>query len=197
MQVLAQVRQALAGAAALKLHAENMRDLAETVIARAWMAACFEPTPLPQIRDAATGGPKLLVTDHYRVRDAVAPAAALAAQPDVTGDARQGWHRETRVGDGQMRSLMAINPGRGADRIAVFCRTQRLADESRTWFVALAGSAVRHLTREITDPARSLTRPHAGDDVETPEAAASPVPALPPEVLARALEQFIHRHYAR
>jgi hypothetical protein len=71
----------------------------------------------------------LLVTDHYRVHDAVALAAALAAQPDVSGDARQSWHRETRGGDGQLRSLVAINPGREADRIEVFCRTKRLADE--------------------------------------------------------------------
>ena len=198
-QLLAQVRQAIAGAATLKLNAENMRDLAETEIARAWMAQWFKPTPLPQIRDAATGDPMLLVTDHYGVRDAVALAAALAAQPDVTGDARQGRHRgETRDGDGQLRSLMAINPGREADGKEVVCRTQRLADENRTWFVALAGSAVQHLTRVITDPAGSLTRAHAGnDDVEAPQSAASPAPAPPPEALARALKQFIHRHCAR
>lgn len=195
-QVLAQVRQALAGAAALKLHAENLRDLAETEIARAWLAQWFEPATLPQICDAATGDPMLLVTDHYRVRDAVALAAALAAQPDVTGDAKQSWHRETRGGDGQLRSLVAINPGRKANRIELFCRTQRLADEGRAWFEALAGSAVQHLTREITDPAGILARARAGDDVATPKTAASSASAIPPEVLTRALEQFIHRHYA-
>ena len=114
-QVLAQVRQALAGAAALKLHAENLRHLVETVIARAWLAQWFEPAPLPQICDAATG------------------------------DAEQGWPRETRSGDGQVRSL---------------------------------------------------ARAHANDDAETPEPTAVPAPAIPPEVLTRALEQFIHRHYA-
>ncbi|MDP1901551.1 MAG: hypothetical protein Q8K96_14015 [Rubrivivax sp.] len=195
-QVLAQVRQALAGAAALKLHAENTRDLAEIEVARAWMAQWFEPAPLPQIRDAATGDAMLLVTDHYRVRDAVALAAALAAQPDVSGDAQQSWHRETRGGDGQLRSLAAINPGREADRIEVFYRTQRLADEGRTWFEALARSAVQHLTREITDPAGSLARASAASDVDAPTSAASPASGLPPEVLAQALEQFIHRHYA-
>ncbi len=195
-QVLTQVRQVLAGAAALKLHADNLRDLAETEIARAWMAQWFEPAPLPQILDAATGDPVLLVTDHYRVQDAAALAAALAAQPDVSGDAQQSWHRETRGGDGQLRSLAAINPGREADRIEVFCRTLRLADEGRAWFEALAGSAVQHLTREIADPAGSQA--HAGEagDVDAPTAAASPASSLPPEVLARAFEEFIHRHYA-
>ena len=155
-QVLAQVRLALAGAAALKLHAENMRDLAEIQIARAWMTQWFEPAPLPQIRDAATGDPMLLVTDHYPVHDAVALAAALAAQPDVSGDAQQSWHGETRGGDGQLRSLVAINPGREADRIDVFYRIQRLADEGRAWFEALAGSAIKHLTREIHRPCRQF-----------------------------------------
>lgn len=193
-QVLAQVREALAGAACLKLHAENARDLAEIEIARAWLAQWFEPAPLPQIRDAATGDPMLLVTDHYRVRDAAALAAALAAQPDVSGDAQQSWHRELRGDDGQLRSLVAINPGREADRIEVFCRTQRLADEGRAWFEALAGSAVQHLTREITDPAGVMAR--AGEAVDAPRPAASPASALPPEVLAQAIEQFIRRHYA-
>lgn len=196
-QVLAQVRDALAGAAALKLHAENMRDLAEIEIASAWMAQWFEPAPLPQIRDAATGDPMLLVTDHYRVRDAAALAAALATQPDVSGDAQQSWHRETRGSDGQLRSLVAINPGREADRIEVFCRTQRQADEGRAWFEALAGAAVQHLMREITDPASSGARAHKGADVETPTAAASPAYGLSPEMLTQALEQLIHRHYAK
>jgi hypothetical protein len=197
-QVLAQVRQALAGATALKLHAENTRDLAEIEIARAWLAQWFAPAPLPQIRDAATGDPMLLVTDHYRVRDATALAAALAAQPDVSGDAQQSWHRETRGGDGQLRSLVAINPGRAADRIEVFYRTQRLADEGRAWFDALAGSAVEHLTREITDPAGSLARAHKGKggDLERSAGTASTATGLPPEVLAQALEEVIHRHYA-
>ncbi|MBE0548216.1 MAG: zinc chelation protein SecC [Rubrivivax sp.] len=196
MQVLTQVRQVLAGAAALKLHAENVRVLAETEIARAWLAQWFEPAPLPQILDAATGDPVLLVTDHYRVREAAALAAALAAQPDVSGDAQQGWHRDTRGDDGLLRSLAAINPGRESDRIEVFYRTQRLADEGRAWFEALAGSAVQHLTCEMADPVGSLAHADEAGDVDAPTAAASPASGLPPEALAQALEQVIHRHYA-
>ena len=101
-----------------------------------------------------------------------------------------------RVGDGQLRSLAAINPSREADRIEVFYRTQRLADEGRAWFEALTGSAVYHLTREITDPAGSLARAGKASDVDAPTSAASPASGLPPEVLAQALEQVIHRHYA-
>ena len=94
------------------------------------------------------------------------------------------------------RSLVAINPGREADRIELFYRTQRMADEGRAWFEALAGWAVQHLTREITDPASSLARAHDGGEGETPVAAALPASGLPPDVLAQALEKVIHRHFA-
>ena len=48
----AQARQVLAGAAELKLHADNQRDLLELEIARAWLDQWFAPAPLPQIHDA-------------------------------------------------------------------------------------------------------------------------------------------------
>ena len=195
-QVLTQVHQVQAGVAVVQLHADNLRDLTETAIARAWLAQWFEPAPLPQIRDAATGDPMLLVTDHYRVQDATALAAALAAQPDVSGDAQQSWHRETRAGDGQLRSLVAINPGRKADRVEVFYRTQRLADEGRVWFEALAGSAVQHLTREIADPLGGLAHADEAGDDDVPTATASPTSGLPHEDLAQVYEQVIHRYYA-
>lgn len=55
-------------------------------MAQAWLARWFEPMPVPDLRDAATGEPMLLINDHYRVTDPAARAAALAAQPDVVGD---------------------------------------------------------------------------------------------------------------
>ncbi len=194
-QVLARLQQALDGAAALKLHPDNTRDLIEDHIARAWLAQWFEPVPRPQIIDASTRDPILLVTDHYRVRDAAALAAALAAQPDVQGDAQHGWQRDASGGDGERRSRAAINPGREPDRIEVFYRTQRLADEGRTWFESLAGPSVQHLTREITDPAGAMARAQEDGEDEAPAAAAS-ASALPPEVMAQAMEQIIQRHYA-
>ena len=151
--VLEQVRRVLAGAAELALHADNRRDMVEVEIARAWLDQWFEPAPLPRIQDASTGDPVVLVTDHYRVLDAVALSAALAAEPDVTGDAQQGWQRLSQDADGLQRSRTSVNPGRAADRIELFHRTQRLADEGRAWFELLANTAVQHLTREITDPA--------------------------------------------
>ncbi|MCC6813693.1 MAG: DUF2384 domain-containing protein [Rubrivivax sp.] len=194
--VLAQARQVLAGSADLKLHIDNQRDLLELEIARAWLDQWFAPARLPQIQDASTGDPLLLVTDHYRVLDAAALAASLASQPDVSGDAQQGWHRLIEGDDGARRSLSTINPGRSTDRIELFHRTQRLADVGRAWFEGVAGAAVQHLTREITDPAGHLAQAGGSDTGRTPRSSAASTPDLPPEVIAQAIEQVLHRHYA-
>ena len=171
------------------LHPQNVRELAELVIARRWLDQWFAKPPMPEIRDAASGEPLLLVTDHYRVLDAAALATALAAQRDVDGDATQGWHRYVEAGDGVRRGLAAVNPGKSAERIEVFYRTQRLADEGRAWFEALAGAAVQHLTRELTDPRSAAAQAGPG----TKPAAAT----LEPEAMSALMEQVVHRHYAR
>jgi hypothetical protein len=194
--VLAQAGQTIAGSAELKLHVDNQRDLLELAIARAWLDQWFAPAPLPQMQDASTGDPLLLVTDHYRVHDAVTLAAALAAQPDVSGDARQGWSRMIGGADGAQRSLSTINPGRSTDRVELFHRTQRLADVGRAWFEDLAGAAVQHLTREITDPAGHLARANGGNTGGTSRSSSTSTPDLPPEAVAQAIEQVLHRHYA-
>ena len=171
------------------LHPQNNLELAELAIASAWLAQWFEPVPVPEMRDAATGEPLLLVTDHYRVLDAAALADALAAHPDVSGSAEHGWHRESDAGGGLVRSRVAINPGKAADRIELFYRTQRLADEGRPWFDALAGAAVQHLTREVSDP-RSAAALSAASR-EAPQA-----PTLEPEAMAALMEQVLRGHYA-
>jgi hypothetical protein len=193
-QVIAQVRSMAENAADMALHPDHdARDLAETAIARSWLAQWFEPAPLPQMRDASSGDALLLVTDHYRVLDASALSAALASQPDVSGDASRGWHRDVAAEGGMQRSLAAINPGKADDRIEVFYRTQRLADAGRAWFEAAAGTAVQHLTREIVDPAEALSQAGGTDErAHAPQ----PMPDLPPEQLALAVEQLMRRHYA-
>jgi len=190
----------LAGFAELKLHGNNQRDVLELEIARAWLDQWFAPAPLPQIQDASTGDPLLLVTNHYRVLDAAALAASLASQPDVEGDARQGWNRMIKGADGARRSQSTINPGRSTDRVELFHRTQRLADDGRAWFEGVAGATVQHLTREITDPTGRLARAGGGqggnNSGRTPQSSSAGTPDLPPEVIAQAIEQAIHRHYA-
>lgn len=171
------------------LHPQNALALAELAIARGWLAQWLEPMPIPEMRDAASGDPILLITDHYRVHDAATLAQALQAQSDISGDAAHGWHRDCDAGAGMVRSLAAINPGRTPERIEVFYRTQRLADEGRAWFEALAGSAVQHLTREVTDPRSTAALAGATGK-------ASAAPALDPETMAAVMEQFLHSQYA-
>jgi hypothetical protein len=57
---------------------------------------------------------------------------------------------------------------------------------------------VQHLTREITDPAGHLARAGGGDTGRTPQSASAGTSdlLLPPEVIAQAIEQALHRHYA-
>lgn len=172
-----------------ELHPQNALALAELAIARGWLAQWLELMPIPEMRDAASGDPILLVTDHYRVHDAAALAEALQAQADISGDAADGWHRDCDAGAGMVRSLAAINPGRTPERIEVFYRTQRLADEGRAWFEALAGSAVQHLTREMTDPRSPAALAAATDK-------ASAAPDLDPETMTAVMEQFLHSQYA-
>ena len=177
------------------LHPDNLRALHSRAIARAWLRQFVMPPALPKMIDASTGEPILLVTDHYRVLNAAALAQALAACADVAGDAQTGWQRELEGDDRAVRSLAAINPGKQGDRIEIFYRTQRLADDGRVWFDALAGAAVRHLTREITDPQGVMRSTKPAKSLANSPAKA-PL-TLPPEQLADAIEQALRRSYAR
>ena len=191
------------------MHPDNLKTLRSQAfaIARAWLRQFVVPPELPRMIDASTGEPIRLVTDHYRVFDAAALAASLAGCADVVGDAFTGWRRELEGDDGAFRSFAAINPGKQPDRIEIFYLTQRHADEGRAWFDALAGAAVGHLSREITDPHGALqsTRPNApagtgfGTSPGTPPGTSpgKAPPTLSPEPLADAIEQALRRSYAR
>lgn len=192
----AEVLQAVAAAADPALPPAQVRKQAETTLVRHWLRQWFTPSPMPQMVDASTGEPMLLVTEHYRVLDAAALAQALAAQPDVEGDATTGWTRFQPLDndpDGARRSLLAINPGRSADRIELFARTQSLADNGRDWFDKLAGASVQHLTRELVDPHSSAAMAAA----PARSSSFSATPDMPPEDMTRLFEQFLRHNYAR
>jgi hypothetical protein len=158
-------------------------------IARAWVHQLVNPPELPAIVDAVSGEPLLLITDHFQVLDSAALAEALSRCADVNANSAGGWHREQNSDDGLTRVLVAINPAKQPGRIEVFYRTQTLADEGRVWFESVAGDAVRHLTREISDPRGALSGGTGG--------AESPATGdLPPEVVADAIEQMLLRSYA-
>lgn len=172
-------------------HPEDKAMMVSLTIAEEWLRQFFQPPMPPQIVDSSTGEPVLLVTDHYRVQDPDALRLALAGCADVSADPGGGWARQSHDADGMVRTCASINPGRQADRIEVFYRTQRLADDGRTWFDAVAGTAVQLITREISDPRGALSKgPIAG------AARAGAAVDLSPEVLADVIEKALLRSYA-
>ena len=173
------------------LHPANLSRLRSQAIARAWIRQFVMPPELPRMVDASSGDPMLLITDHYRVLDAAALAQVLAGCADVSGDAGAGWCLEQPLVDGGWRVLAAINPGRRPDCIELFCRTQALADAGRAWLERVAGSAVLHLTREITDPHAVVAA--APRDGPAPAAHSG----VPPDQLSAVIEQTVRRTYAR
>lgn len=151
------------------------------------------PPRMPTLVDASTGDPLLFVTDHYRIIDSARLVDVLDACTALcTQDG--GWSREEQSADGIVRSRADIRVAKEADRLEVVYRTQRLADDGRRWFEELAGDCVRHLTRELVDPAGVAARDKADGVVREP--ASSGRPDLPPEVLSQAIEDALRRSYA-
>jgi hypothetical protein len=180
---------------AIGADARERKTALSLAILEDWLAEFYLEAPMPAIRDAATGEPMLLITDHYEVRDAAALERALAACADVKGNAQDGWGRLQSTGAGGFeRHSLAINRGRYAERIEVFYRTQGLADAGRPWFEAVAGDAVRHLSREIVDPTSRAALDGAlpnNDGAETNEE------ALDPAQMTELMAQVLHDTYAR
>ena len=172
----------------------HLPDLAGTLaltVMSAWLQQFVAPRPMPTFIDAHSGEPLLLITDHYRVVDWLGLASTLAACSDLQGDRQEGWARLIECEDGQTLSIATINPGKKADRIEVFYKTQSYAEKGRTWFDGLTGDAVAFLARKVSDPKGLMSR--AGK-------APAPSPAMPdldPQVLAQVIEQALRRSYAK
>ncbi len=128
-------------------------------IASKWLHFLLDPEPfIPQLTDAATGEPMVLINEHYRVDDWEALAQRLSGVSDVEGDRKQGWTRFQVLDKDMKRSLVAINISGKKNSIELFTKSCMGADEQQTWFEKIAGDAVRHLTREISDPMSSLAQ---------------------------------------
>jgi hypothetical protein len=169
----------------LRRASSELRHLLGGIIQRQWLAQFYAPLPMPAFRDAYSGEPILLITDHYRVKDWAALTQSLSAQSDVEGDRESGWNRLIDCTDGQTRSVATINVEKVADKITTFYKTQRYADEGRRWFESVAGGAVRFLSRELSDPAGLLRNRPAGQGSEARRDAG---PDLSPQALAELVE---------
>jgi len=186
--LLGELRAAVAGSAA---HGDDLPRSLSAIIRRNWIAQYARPLPLPTVTDSISGDPVLLITDHYRVANWDALAAALGAESDVEGDRAAGWARRFECADGLRRHSVSINPGKSADRIEVFYRTQNYADQGRAWFDKLAGASVAFVGRVLSDPKGIMSKVSAGAVPPT-----SADPGLPPEALAEIVEKVLLRTYA-
>ncbi|MCE2947244.1 MAG: YecA family protein [bacterium] len=121
-----------------------------------WLDHALMPFDPSALLDEGTGEPLVFVTDHYRVAGGDALKAALDGCADLQSDGDGGWVRLGAGADGAMRPVLHVRPGRVASRLEVFYRTEALADEGQPWFEALAGTSVKHLSRERADPLETL-----------------------------------------
>lgn len=169
-----------------------------------WVRLFTRRPPIPDILDSG-GDPIELTTDHWQVVDEDELTRRLAAEPDVVGTRDRGWARVEDPEAVATRSLLALNPGKRPDRLEVFARTRKLADEGRTWLESVAGRSLRFLTREIVDPmserviggagptgGRSLAVEGLRIDDETPP---DPDGEIPPDLKSRLIEKMYRQHY--
>ena len=121
-----------------------------------WLDHVLMPVDPSELRDDASGEPLVFVTDHYRVADAAALKAALDACAELEADGDGGWTKLSAADDGTKRMALQVHPGKVASRLEVFYRTEAMADEGQPWFEAVAGDAVKHLSRDRADPLDAL-----------------------------------------
>lgn len=166
--------------------AEIAREVVGGLIALHWLDAFTTERPLPELVDASSGEPILGTTDRYRVSDRATLLARLAKQPDLDGDLHEGWTRFTELDDGRCRSQASLTLTK-KDILAVFCRTLKLADESRAWLEQIAGQALHHQSRELVDPRSAKAMASATTTMS---------PDIPPEAMTAMVHDYLHKHYA-
>lgn len=187
LELITKLKHELAG---LAPDSPFARGILGVVIPLYWLKLLANPQ-ITRLVDHVTGEPILLITDHYRVQDWDALERAMAGAADVEGDREEGWSRLFEGQDGLQRRSVAIELDQKPDRIKVFYRTQGFADQGRPWFENLAGSAVKFVSREISDPMKMATE-RAPDRVPTP----APPTQMSPEVITEVIGTRIRQLYA-
>ena len=169
------------------------------IIMLEWLQHWLEPAPMPTLIDHYSGEPMKMITDHYRVNDGVALAQALATQSDVEGDRQEGWSRIMDCTDGQVRARVHINPGKKADQIELFYRTQRYADEGRGWFDALVGASVTFVKRKVQETADVMAaaqKQGGRASSKNGKSSSASAPKLDAATMAQLMSTVIHDSYA-
>ena len=154
-----------------------------------WVWLFTREQRLPEMLDAA-GESLELITDHWQILDEEELIRRLEAEPDVVGSRKDGWTRLEEPEAEMGRALQSLNPGKAPDRLEVFSRSRRMADEGRDWLEKVAGPTLKFLVQEIVDPLQSL-----GDGSEASGVPEDP-PDVPPEVMSQLVEKVYRREYA-
>lgn len=162
-----------------------VRKLTAWTIIDFWLDTLVEERTLPQVVDMGSGEKIDLTTDYYRVSSWDNLEQALAQQDDVEGDKTQGWTRFVELEDGRLRSL-AVLSAKG-ERLEVFCRTLKMADEARCWLEDIAGTAVAYKIRDIVDPRSSKAY-----ETLSPESSSSEIPQ---EMQRQVVHDYLQKHY--
>jgi SEC-C motif-containing protein len=189
LELIGELRKELDG---LALDSPEAKEIVSGIISNYWLKLFLTPFQMPVIVDQITGERIVFITDHYRVRDWTALEQALSREADVDGSRNDGWSRVFTGKDGVQRRSVAVNLSERSDRIEVFYRTQRYADQGRPWFEAIAGRTVEFVSREISDPKETAMnkRPREGSP------ASGRVQLPTPEVMTEEIEKRIHQLYA-
>lgn len=170
-----------------------------------WVRYFTRKPSLPRIVDR--GGDAIeLTTDHWQVVDEAELQRRMESEHDVVGTREDGWSRLQEPEAETSRTLLALNPGKRKDRLEVFARTRKLADDGRAWLERVAGPSLRYLTREIVDPTSEKVlggEAVAGRSVsyesfilQGEETSPSPDGEIPPELKSRLIEQLYRKQYA-
>ena len=189
LELIGVLRKGLHG---LALSSPRARQILSTIISNYWLKLFVTPSQMPVIVDQITGEVILFITDHYRIKDWPGLEDALSREADVEGSRNEGWSRVFKWKDGLKRRSVAVNLSDRPDRIEVFYRTHKYAEQGRPWFEGVAGRTVEFVRREISDPKEIARSKRAGDHSPT----SSPVQLPPPEVMTEAVKKRIHQLYS-
>lgn len=162
------------------------REVVSCHITDCWLEGLIAKRPLPTLVDTSTGETIMLTTDHYLVRDWQKLEQLLAEQPDVEGSRGEGWVRFIPLAGEMRRSRAALNP-KANDTMEVFCRTLKLADESRQWLENFAGNVLSYRIRELVDPRSEKA-------LESTSAPSQP--EIPAEIASQLIHDYMSNFYA-
>jgi len=168
---------------------EEQTSTFSNILAFDWLQMVLNPQALtPQLMDAATGESMMLITDYYRVNDWAKLEEALDSAVDVHGDRKKGWTRFQNIDQDSYRSLGTITVSEKKDRIELFAKSLKGADDLQAWFEHLVGAAALYLTRKISDPLSLLSE---FDEKKSPSTA-----QIPGDVKQQMEHDYKRNHYA-